>query len=245
MDRLMPSVSVVIPAYNEGRTIAEVVTGCVSSTPGLVEVIVVDDGSTDDTSQAAEAAGATVIRMIKNSGKGLAMQHGIRAAQGDLLVFIDADGQDDPSEIPLLLSAFEPQVDLVLGSRFLGGFRPGAITRLNYIGTKFIRGSLNVLFRTHVTDPLAGFRAVRAKVFEQIQVEARGYDIEVDLLLRVLKAGGQVAEVPAQRSARPYGSSGLSSIRDGTVIFLRIVRMRLRSSGLAVAPAPADGGDIQ
>jgi hypothetical protein len=74
---------------------------------------------------------------------------------------------------------------------------------------------------------LAGFRAVRASVFKRIQIEARGYDIEVDLLLKVLNAGGQVAEVPAQRSARSYGASGLSSVRDGLRIFIRIAQIRL------------------
>ena len=157
------------------------------------------------------------------------MQHGIRTARGDILVFIDADGQDDPSEIPLLINAFEPAVDLVLGSRFLGRFRPGAITRLNYYGTKFINLVVNVLYGANVTDPLAGFRAVRKSVFERIEIQAKGYDIEVDLLLKVLATGGQVREVPAERSARPYGTSGLSSVRDGTLIVLRIILLRLRA----------------
>jgi glycosyltransferase involved in cell wall biosynthesis len=234
------TVSVVIPAHNEARTIADVVRGCAATTPGVVEVIVVDDGSADDTATFAKLAGAKVVRLEKNLGKGLAMQHGIREARGDILVFIDADGQDDPTEIPLLLSAFAPDVDLVLGSRFLGGFRPGAITRMNYLGTRFIRAAVNVLFRASVTDPLAGFRAVRSSVFDRIQLEARGYDVEVDLLLKVLQTGGLVAEVPAQRSARSYGASGLSSFRDGMVIMLRVVQLRLRRAEVASAASLVD-----
>lgn len=229
MDRLVPSVSVVIPAHNEEPTIAEVTRACAESTPGLLEVLVVDDGSTDRTAEVAAAAGARVIRLERNQGKGVALQRGIDHARGEILVFIDADGQDEPTEIPGLLAAFRPGVDLVLASRFMGHFRPGAITRLNYLGTRFIRGAVNLMFGTHVTDPLAGFRAVRARVFDHIRIEARGYDIEVDLLLRIVRSGGGVAEMPAVRSPRPYGASGLSNIRDGSLILWRALAIRLGS----------------
>jgi glycosyltransferase involved in cell wall biosynthesis len=223
----VPSVSVIIPAHNEAQTIADMTQACLANTPEVLEVIVVDDGSTDGTAEAALAAGADVIRLERNQGKGAAMQRGIDHARGDILLFIDADGQDDPREIPAMLAAFEPGVDIVLGSRFIGNFRPGAITRLNYYGTRFITGAVNLLFGIHVTDPLAGFRAVRARVFEHIKIEARGYDIEVDVLLRIVRHGGGVREVPAERSARPHGSSGLSSIRDGTLILLRALSIRM------------------
>ena len=223
---LAPTVSVVIPAHNEQPTIADVVRACVDNTPGLLEVIVVDDGSSDNTSSVARAAGADVLRLENNRGKGFALQRGIDRARGEILLFIDADGQDDPAEIPLLLSAFRPGIDLVLGSRFMGHFRPGAITRMNYLGTRFITGAVNTLFGIHVTDPLAGFRAVRKNVFESIRLEAKGYDIEVDVLLRVVRNGGGVAEVPASRSARPYGASGLSSAKDGTLILWRALQIR-------------------
>jgi glycosyltransferase involved in cell wall biosynthesis len=246
MHHLEPTVSVIIPAHNEEPTIAEVAGACMANTPGLLEVIVVDDGSNDRTGAAAAAAGADVIRLERNQGKGAAMQRGIDRARGDILLFIDADGQDDPREIPDMLAAFEPGVDIVLGSRFLGNFRPGAITRLNYYGTRFITGTVNRLFGIHVTDPLAGFRAVRASVFEDIDIQARGYDIEVDVLLRIVRRGGRVREVPAQRSPRPFGATGLSSFRDGTLILWRALQVRVASSpgrrpraahGLVVEPA--------
>ena len=223
---LAPTVSVVIPAHNEEPTIAEVVRACAANTPGLLEVIVVDDGSSDNTSAEATAAGADVLRLEQNRGKGFALQRGIDRAKGEILLFIDADGQDDPTEIPLLLSAFRPGIDLVLGSRFIGHFRPGAITRMNYLGTRFITGSVNTLFGIHVTDPLAGFRAVRARVFDTVRLEAKGYDIEVDVLLRVVRNGGGVAEVPATRSTRPFGASGLSSVKDGSLILWRALQIR-------------------
>ena len=227
MPDLAPTVSVIIPAHNEEPTIAEVVRACAANTPGLLEIIVVDDGSSDDTSAAAGAAGAQVLRLENNRGKGFALQRGIDRARGEILLFIDADGQDDPTEIPLLLAAFRPGIDLVLGSRFMGHFRPGAITRMNYLGTRFITGSVNTLFGIHVTDPLAGFRAVRKSVFDTVRLEAKGYDIEVDVLLRVVRNGGGVAEVPATRSTRPFGASGLSSMKDGSLILWRALQIRL------------------
>jgi glycosyltransferase involved in cell wall biosynthesis len=228
MDRLTRSVSVIIPVHNEAPTIASVVRASAAAVPGA-EVVVVDDGSTDGTDQIARDAGAQVVRLDVNGGKGAALQRGIRESSGDILVFIDGDGQDSPAEIPLLIGAFQPGVDLVLGSRFLGYFRKGAITRLNMAGTRFITWLVQATFGCRVTDPLAGFRAVRRSILQRIELKATGYDIEVDLLLRVLRAGGRVVEVPASRSARPFGSSDLSSIRDGIRIASRILQVRFEA----------------
>ena len=225
MASVMPSISIVIPAHNEGPTIERIVRSSFEAMPGA-EVIVVDDGSTDDTYAAAARSGARVVRLDPNQGKGAALQHGIEAATGAILVFIDGDGQDNPFEIPVLVSAFEPDVDLVLGSRFLGDFRPGAITRMNLAGTRFITFLVNRMFGCRVTEPLAGFRAVRTSILERVDLKAQGYDIEVDLLLRVLRAGGRVVEVPASRAPRPFGASDLSSFRDGIRIARRIFQVR-------------------
>jgi len=235
----MPSVSIVIPAHNERPTIERVVQSCAAAIPG-VEVIVVDDGSSDDTYEAAAGAGARVIRLDPNQGKGAALRRGIQAATSEILVFIDGDGQDTPAEIPLLVGAFERDVDLVLGSRFLGNFRPGAITRMNLAGTRFITFLVNRMFGCRVTDPLAGFRAVRRSSLERIELKAQGYDIEVDLLLRVLRAGRRVVEVPASRSPRPFGASDLSSFRDGMRIAGRMFQVRFEAMPARQRPGEAD-----
>ena len=109
----MTGVSVILAAYQEAPTIAGLVHGCAAHTPDLLEVLVVDDGSTDDTAALATAAGARVLRLPRNGGKGVAVRHGLAHAdpRSDLLLFLDADGQDDPREIPRLLAAFTPDVD--------------------------------------------------------------------------------------------------------------------------------------
>lgn len=221
------SVSVILAAYNEAGTIEKVVRGCVEHTPDLDEVIVVDDGSRDETGSLAEKAGARVERLSPNRGKGAAVRRGIEMARGDILLFLDADGQDDPREIPTLLGAFEPGVDMVVGSRFLGQFGEGAITPLNRAGNQLLTGVVNALFGAHLTDTQAGFRAVRRTAAERARLSADRYDIEVDLLLSVLRSGARVVEVPVSRARRSHGASGLHSFRDGTRILVRILRKRL------------------
>jgi glycosyltransferase involved in cell wall biosynthesis len=220
-------VSIVLAAYNEAPTIEQVVRGCREHTPGVLEVIVVDDGSRDRTADIATACGATVIRMGTNGGKGRALCRGIEAARGDVLLFMDADGQDDPADIPRLFEALARDVDLVVGSRFLGHFGPGAITPLNRFGNQALTHVVNVLFRVKLTDTQAGFKVVRRRVLERIDLGARRYDIEVDLLLRAIRSGGKVVEVPVSRARREHGASGLDSFRDGARILRRIVRVRV------------------
>jgi len=221
-----PSISVVLAAFQEESTIDAVVRGCREHTPGLIEMLVIDDGSTDDTATRAERAGATVIRMGKNQGKGAAIRRGLERARGDVLLFMDADGQDDPADIPLLLAALEPGVAMVVGSRFLGHFERGAITPLNKAGNQLLTQIANVLFSANLTDTQAGFRCVRRSALESLRLSAKRYDIEVDLLLGVLRSGGRVVEVPVRRDARRHGRSQLGSFRDGTRILVRIFRQR-------------------
>ncbi len=226
MHRLGENVSVILPAHNEARNVRAVVERVRASVPEA-EILVVDDGSADETALEAESAGAEVLVMTRNQGKGVAIREGVGRARGDVLVFIDADGQDDPAEIPAMLDALGPEVDLVLGSRFIGRFNRGAITRLNWFGTEVINTFGFLLFRRRITDPCAGFRAVRRSALERIQIKATGYDIEVDVVFGILRTGGRVVEVPAVRSARASGRSGLSSFRDGLRIVRRMIQVRL------------------
>src|SRR6185436_19213847 len=157
-----PSVTVLVAAYNEAPVIGDVVRDALRAVPSG-EVLVVDDGSTDGTDRAAAAAGARVLRLPVNAGKGVAIRQGLPDAKGEVIVLIDGDGQDDPAEIPELLAALRPDVDLVVGSRFIGHFEPGAITPVNHWGNRFLTSVINVLFSAHLTDTQAGFKAFRAE----------------------------------------------------------------------------------
>jgi glycosyltransferase involved in cell wall biosynthesis len=220
-------VTVILPAYNEEGTIAGVVDGCQSALPNG-DVLVIDDGSRDATAARAEAAGARVLRIEPNRGKGNALRVGIERADREVLVFLDADGQDDPGEIPALLAALDAGADLVVGSRFLGHFDPGAISTINRWGTLALNGVVNVLFGVHLTDTQAGFRAVRRSLLERLTLQAQHYDIETDLLLQAVKVGGRVVEIPVNRAVRQHGASGLNPFIDGFRILLRILRVRFQ-----------------
>ena len=220
-----PEVTVLIACYNEAPVIGDVVRAAARAVPS-VEVLVVDDGSDDGTDRVAAAAGARVLRLAANGGKGAAIRSGIAQVRGKLVVLIDGDGQDDPAEMPALLAPLGAGADLVVGSRFLGHFEPGAITPVNHWGNRFLTGVINALFGTSLTDTQAGFKALRATMMRGVHLTADRFDIEVDLLLGVLCAGGRVVEVPVRRAARAHGDSRLDSFRDGLRIFRRILGRR-------------------
>lgn len=219
--------SVVIPAYQEITAIGDVVRGVVRHATDLLEVIVVDDGSDDGTGAAAKDAGAKVLRFEQNRGKAAALQRGIEEAQGNVIVVMDGDGQDDPRDIDVLVRALTPDVDWVIGSRFLGTFEQGAITTVNRLGTQLLRATMNGMFGLAITDPIAGFRAFRASVMRSVEVHALGYEVEVDVLLALRAAGARVVEVAVSRYPRNGGQSKLDSIRDGTRILRVLLRHRL------------------
>ena len=221
-----PSVTVLVAAYNEAPVIGDVVREARQAVPAG-EVLVVDDGSTDGTERAAADAGARVLRLPANGGKGSAVRHGLIEARGEVIVLIDGDGQDDPTEIPRLLEALRSDVDLVVGSRFIGRFEPGAITPINHWGNRFLTSVINLLFSTALTDTQAGFKALRAATLRRVNLRADRFDIEADLLLGVLRAGGRVVEIPVRRAPRQHGESRLNSLRDGTRILRRIIAIRL------------------
>jgi len=226
MSEQSASVSVVIAAYNEAPVIGSVVCDALRAVPSA-EVVVVDDGSTDDTGGVAAGAGARVVQLPTNAGKGAAVRRGLMDARGDVIVLIDGDGQDDPAEIPRLIEALRPDVDLVVGSRFIGRFEPGAITPVNHWGNRFLTAMINLLFSTALTDTQAGFKAFRAETLRRVNLIAHRFDIEVDLLDGLLRAGGRVVEVPVRRARREHGASRLNSFVDGARILRRIVTLRL------------------
>ncbi|MFT7622427.1 MAG: glycosyltransferase involved in cell wall biosynthesis [Myxococcota bacterium] len=221
------TVSVVIAAHDEAPTIQDVVHRARAAVGRGCEVIVVDDGSSDDTAREAEAAGARVISLWPNGGKGAALRTGISESTGDWLVFIDADGQDDPAEIPLLLEHAWGDTVMVNGSRFIGTMRSGAISGPNWFGNVFMTGMLDLVFLAGITDSQAGFRAIRGDVARAMDLRSTEYEIETEMLAKVLKSGGRVVEVPVTRDKRAAGTTDFRRIRNGLRILGTILRERI------------------
>lgn len=218
--------SVVIAAYNEGANIGSVVQGVQAILGPDVEVVVVDDGSTDDTYGAAQAVGARVLRQRPNQGKGRAIKYGLQEARGEVVVFIDGDGQDDPREIPLLLAEMEKGADLVNGSRFLGVLKEGAISTPNYYGNLVMSKLINMLFRVHITDSQAGFRSFRADKLRGLRIDAKEYEIETEMLIKAIKNGFRIVEVPVTRDRRAAGQTSFKRVRNGLLILKMILHLR-------------------
>ena len=175
----------IIPAYNEGTRVVAVVTGASQFLP----VLVVDDGSTDDTAAQAESAGASVLRQSPNQGKGAALRAAFRQAldEGyDAVVTLDADGQHDPAELPKFLELFaQKHSDLIIGQRRLRHMPP--LRRLaNYLGRK----SFSWAIGQPIPDNQSGYRLISRKLLEELQSgEEAGFEFEMEMIVICVRRG--------------------------------------------------------
>jgi len=182
----------IIPAYNEGARVAPVVTAAAEFLP----VIVVDDGSTDDTIAQAEAAGAAVIRQSPNQGKGAALRTAFRhvlAGEYDALVTLDADGQHDPAELPKFLELYaQKRPDLIIGQRRLRHMPP--LRRLaNYLGRK----SFSWAIGQPIPDNQSGYRLISRRLLEELESgEEAGFEFEMEMIVICIRRGYVLDWVP-------------------------------------------------
>lgn len=221
---VVATTTAIIAALDEAGAIETVVRGCLRH---VDEVVVVDDGSRDGTAEVAAGAGARVLRNDRNRGKGASLRRAAAEARGHVLVTLDGDGQDDPADIPALLAAIEGGADLVIGSRFRGRLRPGAITPINRMGNLALTATLNLLYGVRLSDTQAGFRAIQRSLWQRLPLDAARYEVETEVLVRALQAGARVAEVPVTRHPREHGRSALHGLRDGSRILACMLRLRL------------------
>ncbi|MEO8196587.1 MAG: glycosyltransferase family 2 protein [Thermoanaerobaculia bacterium] len=183
----------VIPAFDCGATIGEVVAGAKAF---LADVVVVSDGSQDDTAAKALAAGARVEVLPENRGKGYALRRGIDLAlerQPAALLLLDGDGQHDPEDIPALLAAWEGgKVDLVVGARLQDSRRiPPARFWTNYIGTRI----LTWMSELELEDSQSGYRLLSSPLARRLRLRSNGYAIETEMLIKAGKAGARLRHV--------------------------------------------------
>jgi glycosyltransferase involved in cell wall biosynthesis len=222
-----PKVSVVVPAFNEAEAIGPTVTGLYQGHAWL-EVIVVDDGSTDETGERARAAGARVIRHPYNKGNGAAVKTGIRAASGDYVLLIDADGQHPPEEALKLIGPLETH-DMVIGAR---SARDQPLVRA--LGNALFKALASWLTGRPIADLTSGFRAARReRLLEILPLLPNGFSYPTTSCLALLKAGHNIAFVPIH--ARPrIGNSKIRVLRDGVRFLLIILKLVTLYSPLRV-----------
>jgi len=189
-----PFIVACIPAYNEELTIAKVV---LKARRHVDKVIVCDDGSMDMTAEIAEACGAEVIRHERNMGKGAAIQSLFKRVRGevaDIIVTLDADGQHNPDEIPLLINMMiETGADIVIGSRFLSNETMNKVPTSRRVGNRILN---IVTSMKDVMDTQSGFRAYSRRVIESIQPTEMGFAVDSEILYKASELGLKIVEVP-------------------------------------------------
>ncbi|ACA60114.1 glycosyltransferase family 2 protein [Candidatus Desulforudis audaxviator] len=219
-------VSVVIPAFNEGRAIARTVAA-VRNLPGVSEVIVVDDCSTDDTAARARDSGARVVSLPVNRGKGAALNAGIAAAGGEVIVLLDADLGDSAAEAhKLILPILEGRADLTI-ARFPAARRRGGFGLVKGLARRGIRHFTGL----EMESPISGQRAVRRELLSQLLPLAGGYGVEVGMTIDAAVRGYRLLEVPVQMRHRETGRNWRGFVHRGRQfrdIMLTLIRRRIQ-----------------
>jgi len=205
----------IVPAYNEGDSIGTVLGEIRSAEPEL-EIVVINDASTDSTAKVASAAGVSVVNLPFNVGIGGTVQTGYQYALEhgfEVAIQVDGDGQHDPREIPRLLEPLlEGRADIVVGTRFAagGGYRG---TRLRRVGIHIFAAIVSLLVRARVTDTTSGFRAVNRKAIALFAADYPHDYPEVEATVLAVRHGLRMIEVPVQMRVRETGSSSITALR--------------------------------
>lgn len=224
--------TVVVPVYNEVKTVQKLVE-TVQLVPVKKEIVIVDDGSTDGTRELirqrfAGREGFNAIFHEKNRGKGAAIRTGIGAASGDAIIIQDADLEYDPMDYLPLMQALEKNgVNVVFGSRFLGGKKvTGSLHRaVNY----FLTALTNILYGSRLTDMETCYKLFRARTLKNLPLSSDGFEIEVELTAKTLKAGEKIVEIPVSYKGRSYHEGKKIGWKDGVKAVVSLWHYRFLS----------------
>ena len=224
-------ISVIIPAYNEASTIGAIVLKIKSLHPD-VEIIVVNDGSVDETAAIAKDAGAHVYSHPYNIGNGAAIKSGIRIAGGDILVFMDGDNQHNPEDIAKLLR-YIPDYDMVVGSRSNGD--QASLGRT--FGNTAYNWLASYVAKFYIPDLTSGFRAIKADIARNfLYLLPNTYSYPSTLTLCVLRSGRSIKYMPINVLKRTTGKSEISPFKDGVrflMIIIKICTLYLAFEGIS------------
>ena len=223
-------ISVIIPVYNEKSTITEIIAR-VRAVDLAKEIIIVDDGSTDGTSEQLVEIGrkfenVNVLSHQKNRGKGAALRTGFASASGEIIIVQDADLEYDPRDYEMLLvPILDGRADVVYGSRFFGG--PHRVLFFwHYIGNNFLTLLCDALSNLNITDMETGYKVFKKEVLDDIKLKSNRFGFEPEFTMKIAKKGFRVYEVPISYSGRTYEEGKKIGWRDGLTAIFAILWFR-------------------
>jgi len=221
-------VGTILPALNEAETIGKVIDEiprqALEQEGYSVEVLVVDNGSTDQTAQIAREKGATVITEARR-GKGRAVRTAFEQVNADFVFMLDSDYTYPATYVPDILKLLEQGYSVVIGSRLKGKREKGAISSLNIIGNHLLTLMANILYRARISDVCTGYWGFKGEVIPKLNLSATGFNLEAELLSQVAKNGYRIGEVPIHYRCRPSPSK-LHSIKAGLSIGRTLITRR-------------------
>lgn len=221
----MDKIAVLIPCYNESKTVEKVVTDFRRVLPDAT-VYVYDNNSTDGTAELAARAGA-VVRHEYQQGKGNVMRRMFREIDAEAYILVDGDDTYPAEAAPEMVAAVtERQADMVVGDRLSSTYYTQNKRPFHNFGNRLVRGSINHLFRAHVTDIMTGYRAFSFTFVKTYPVLSRGFEVETEMTIHSLNNNLRLYEMPIQYRDRPEGSvSKLDTVGDGIKVMSTIFRM--------------------